>query len=102
MLNTKHIVRHYSNKLSSKYKKEYKLTPSSNSRSPNNFNYWGGMDFYRKLLAEVLSSKFGLTCTVRQHRPSQYRIYIIKSSVERLRTIVKPFIIPSMLYKIGL
>lgn len=55
-----------------------------------------------QLLAEVLSSKFGLTCTIRQHRPNQYRIYIIKSSVERLRTIVKPFIIPSMLYKIDL
>jgi hypothetical protein len=34
MLNTKHIVRHYSNKLSSKYKKEYKLTPNQIDARP--------------------------------------------------------------------
>lgn len=54
------------------------------------------------LLVNVLNTKFGLTCTIQQHRANQFRIYIVKSSVEKLRDIVKPFIIPTMLYKIGL
>lgn len=54
------------------------------------------------LLVNVLNSKFGLTCSIQRRSADQYRIYILKSSVKKLRDIVKPFIIPSMLYKIGL
>lgn len=55
-----------------------------------------------ELLAEVLSLQFGLSCTLQQHKANQFRIYILKDSVENLRRIVLPFLIPSMKYKIGL
>lgn len=55
-----------------------------------------------ELLAEVLSLQFGLSCTLHQRKANQYRIYILKGSVENLRKIVLPFLIPSMKYKIGL
>ena len=55
-----------------------------------------------ELLAEVLSLQFGLSCTLHQRKANQFRIYILKGSLDNLRKIVKPFLIPSMKYKIGL
>ena len=55
-----------------------------------------------ELLAEVLSLQFGLSCTLHQSKANQYRIYILKGSVENLRKIILPFLIPSMKYKVGL
>ena len=54
------------------------------------------------LLVEVLSLQFGLNCTLHQRKANQFRIYILKGSLDNLRKIVKPFLIPSMEYKIGL
>ncbi len=54
------------------------------------------------LLAEVLSLRFGLSCTLHQRKANQFRIYILKNSVENLSKIVLPFLIPTMKYKIGL
>ena len=55
-----------------------------------------------ELLAKVLSLQFGLSCRLHQRKANQFRIYIIKGSIENLRKIVLPFLIPSMKYKIGL
>ena len=54
------------------------------------------------LLVEVLSLQFGLNCTLHQRKANQFRIYILKNSVENLSKIVLPFLIPTVRYKIGL
>jgi hypothetical protein len=53
-------------------------------------------------LMNVLMIKYQLNCTLRQHNPNQYRIYIRESSMSQLRSIVLPHMDPSMFYKIGL
>lgn len=55
-----------------------------------------------ELLAKVLSLQFGLSCTLHQRKANQFRIYILKGSIDNLSKIVLPFLIPSMKYKIGL
>ena len=52
-------------------------------------------------LINVLIIKYRLVCTLQQDK-DKARIYILRSSMETLRTIVKPYIIPEMLYKIDL
>jgi hypothetical protein len=52
-------------------------------------------------LINVLIIKYRLVCTLQQDKDKP-RIYIRSSSMETLRTIVKPYIIPEMLYKIDL
>jgi hypothetical protein len=53
-------------------------------------------------LINVLIIRYDLKCTIHTHRPGQYRIHISKKSVESLKIIVIPHMIPSMLYKIHL
>lgn len=53
-------------------------------------------------LINVLIIKYRLSCTLRYHTPTQPRIYIKEGSMSALRDIVRPHIIKSMLYKIGL
>ena len=53
-------------------------------------------------LMNVLMVKYQLNCTLPQPSPNQYRIYIRESSMSQLRSIVLPYMVPSMLYKIGL
>jgi hypothetical protein len=52
-------------------------------------------------LMETLQKKYSLTCTIHNHKMG-LRIYIPQESMPTLRTIVKPYIIPSMLYKVGI
>lgn len=52
-------------------------------------------------LINVLIIKYRLDCRLRYHTPTQPRIYIRERSMSTLRDIIKPFIIKSMLYKIG-
>lgn len=57
------------------------------------------------LLCSVLSNKYGLTVTtpkngVNRQGNSRYRIYVSANSMLKLRSIIKPYIIPSMSYKI--
>ena len=54
-----------------------------------------------ELLINVLTTKFGLICKIRFHREKPL-IYISKKSLKLLQVIVKPYFVPSMLYKIGL
>nr|QVG61541.1 hypothetical protein [Rhizoctonia sp.] len=58
-------------------------------------------------LIHILNSKFGLSCGLINHGITKggniaYRIRINKSSMPSLINLVKPHIIPSMLYKLGL
>lgn len=55
-----------------------------------------------KLLINVLENKFNLKCSYHIHSSigGKLRIYIWEESMEKLRLLVSPYIIPSMLYKI--
>lgn len=53
-------------------------------------------------LMNVLMIRYDLDCTIHIPRKAQYRIFISKRSMAKLRTIVSPYIVPSMLYKIHL
>lgn len=56
-----------------------------------------------KRFKNIISNKFGLICTIqRLQYKEQYSIYITKTSIEKLREIVKPFSHKSMFYKLGL
>lgn len=55
----------------------------------------------------ILNTKFGLSCNLFKHGITKggsisYRIRINKSSMPALINLVKPHMIPSMLYKLGL
>ena len=51
-------------------------------------------------LINVLNIRYRLVCTLRYHTPTQPRIYIRERSMPLLRTVVKPHMCCSMLYKI--
>jgi len=53
-------------------------------------------------LMNVLTLKYELKCTL--HKASNnvgYRIYISRNSLDKVKKIVKPYFIPSMVYKLG-
>jgi len=52
-------------------------------------------------LKDVLITRFGLNCTIQKDR-NKYVIYITKTSMDKLRSIVKQHMVPSMQYQIGL
>lgn len=58
------------------------------------------------LLKNVLVTKFELKVSLQVRHPSGgglgFRIYISSSSRDKLISLVKPFFIPSMYYKLGL
>lgn len=53
------------------------------------------------ILMNVLMIRYGLNCTLHRQRENQYRIYIRKNSMEKLVTIVKKHMCPSMMYKLN-
>jgi hypothetical protein len=53
------------------------------------------------LLMNVLMVRYGLECTLRFNGDFP-RIYIRSRSMPLLRTIVLPYMMPSMLYKLGI
>lgn len=55
-----------------------------------------------QLLRTVLIEKFGLVASIQKRREDVYRIYINKTSTEKLIDLVKPYFIPRMFYKLGL
>lgn len=62
-----------------------------------------------KLLVNILETKFNLSCTIQKLSKKggngpldKYNIYFRVVSVPRIRELVKPYIIPSMMYKLGL
>lgn len=57
-----------------------------------------------KYIQTILKDKFNLDTSLFKLKntvPLRYNIYIVKSSMDNLRMIVKPFIYPSMYYKLG-
>jgi len=54
-------------------------------------------------LISILETKFNLSCGLIEHKKDKaYRIRINKSSLPHLATLIRPHLIPSMLYKIGM
>ena len=56
-------------------------------------------------LESILNKKFGLVTTIHKEIRGGYTyhsIYVKKESLLLFKEIVKPFLLPSMLYKIGL
>ena len=52
-------------------------------------------------LMNVLIIRYDLKCTL-QKKNDNYRIYISRRSMEKVRSIVKPHMVPSMYYKLGI
>jgi hypothetical protein len=50
----------------------------------------------------TLQDKFNLKCSIHYNRYNKPRIYIFKESMDTLITLVKPYFIKEMLYKLGL
>lgn len=50
----------------------------------------------------TLQDKFNLRCSIHYNRENKPRIYVFKESMENLITLVKPYFIKEMLYKLGL
>ena len=55
-----------------------------------------------QFLCDMLGSKYGITCHPQHRAKGKYRIYIANREMDKVRDLVQPYIIPSMLYKIGL
>lgn len=62
-----------------------------------------------KLLVSMLYTKFGLDCTVQMLSKKggnlpldKYSIYVKVASLPKLRELVVPYMVPSMMYKLGL
>jgi hypothetical protein len=49
----------------------------------------------------TLQDKFNLKCSIHYNRENKPRIYRFKESMNTLTTLVKPFFIKGMLYKLG-
>ena len=56
-----------------------------------------------QILIIILKNKFDLNCSVhtKNKEKKQYRIYIPNSSMNRLRSLVKPYLHPSFDYKLN-
>ena len=54
------------------------------------------------LLMDALTTRFGFICTIHITQTGAKVIHISKKSMDKLRSIVKPHMVPSMLYKIHL
>jgi hypothetical protein len=50
----------------------------------------------------TLQDKFGLRCSIHYNRENKPRIYIFKESMDTLKSLVSPYFIKEMLYKLGL
>jgi len=50
----------------------------------------------------TLQNKFNLKCSIHYNRDKKPRIYIFKESMDNLKSLVIPYFIKEMLYKLGL
>ena len=50
----------------------------------------------------TLQDKFNLKCSIHYNRDNKPRIYIFKESMDTLISLVRPYFIKEMLYKLGL
>lgn len=55
-----------------------------------------------QFLCALLHSKFGIKCAPQLRNGVCWRIYIPVAEMDNVRSLVKPYLLPSMLYKVGL
>lgn len=55
-----------------------------------------------QFLCALLYNKFGIKCAPQLRNGVCWRIYIPVSQMDLVRSLVKPYLLPSMLYKVGL
>jgi hypothetical protein len=55
-----------------------------------------------ELLSTTIYNKFGIESRLEHVRNGQYMIRIVGSELHKLQLLVKDFMIPSMIYRIGL
>ena len=53
-----------------------------------------------KLLQDALKNKFGIETTLKKEKTG-YRIYLLSKTIHKFLAVIKPYIIPSMEYKLG-
>jgi hypothetical protein len=87
--------------------------------TPAGLAYWAQDDGYKQgagfrfatecftleeveLLVAVMKTVFDLDCSVQKAvHTNQFRIYVRSNSMDRFRSLVAPYFIPSMLYKLN-
>jgi len=50
----------------------------------------------------TLQDKLNFKCSIHYNRDKKPRIYIFKESMDNLRSLVRPYFVKEMLYKLGL
>ena len=53
-------------------------------------------------LINVLKIKYDINCTIQGYKNKRPRIHILQESMPKLQTLIKPYILSPMLYKISL
>lgn len=53
-------------------------------------------------LINVLKIKYDIICTIQGYKNNRTRIYILQESMLKLQTLIKPYILFPLLYKISL
>lgn len=53
------------------------------------------------ILTQVLKDNFDLDCSLWKRGGIGYRIYVQAHSMDNLRSLVRPYFVPSMMYKLS-
>jgi hypothetical protein len=54
-----------------------------------------------QFLCDMLYSKYNINCHPQFRSEEKWRLYIASSELHKVRTLVMPYLIPSMVYKVG-
>lgn len=55
-----------------------------------------------KFLCDMLYSKYGIVCHPQRRTDYKWRLYIAACEMDKVRKLVVPYLLPSMMYKVGL
>jgi len=53
-------------------------------------------------LSDMLLSKFDIASHAQHRADGKYRLYIARVEMDKVRALVSPYLIPAMMYKVGL
>lgn len=55
-----------------------------------------------QFLCNMLFNKYGIVCHPQRRTDTKWRLYIAAREMHKVRALVTPYLIPSMMYKVGL
>jgi len=55
-----------------------------------------------QFLCNMLFNKYGIVCHPQRRMDTKWRLYIAAREMHKVRALVTPYLIPSMMYKVGL